>query len=357
MRTVRKKRQRVRRRRNEYLHWAARTIDVSDRLSLTLCLAVIAHLVAILGVGFKPEEEPREHTSVMEVVLVRKTTPTAPPDEEVQALAQANLSEQGGKSPDDVLPTLPEPAPLVPVEDMPMAAEPSMDMPDMPIPEQLVQPETSLQDIHETMAEVAEEPILPPEPMMQQESTEAVLVPVEAVAEEQQPEVESAVAHARPTPPSPVPPNLDTQLEAADLITSSYQIAALSAEIKRKLDERAKRPRRQFVSASTREYKYAAYMEAWRQKVERVGNLNYPREARRRSLTGSLILDVALYPDGSLEAITVRRSSGNRILDDAAIYIVTLAAPFAPFPEGIHEEVDILHITRTWQFLNSDGFR
>lgn len=356
MGAVRKKRPRGRRRRNEYLHWAARNIDVSDRLSLTLCLAVIAHLVAILGVGFRPEGESREHTSVMEVVLVRKTTPTAPPDEEVQALAQANLNEQGGKSPDDVLPTLPEPAPPVPVEDMPMSAVPSAEMPDMPVPEQLVQPQESLQDIHETVAEVAEQPASPPEPVMQQQVAEAALVPVDAVVEEQEPEA-AAAAPAQPTPPSPVPPNLDTRLEAADLITSSYQIAALSAEIKRKLDERAKRPRRQFVSASTREYKYAAYMEAWRQKVERVGNLNYPREARRRSLTGSLILDVALYPDGSLEAITVRRSSGNRILDDAAIYIVTLAAPFAPFPEGIREEVDILHITRTWQFLNNDGFR
>ena len=344
------------RRRNEYLHWAARTVDVSDRLSLTLCLAVIAHLVAILGVGFKPVADQREHTSIMEVVLVRKTTAEAPSDEEVQALAQANLNEQGGKALDDVLPTLPEPAPPVPVEDLPMAAEPSAEMPDMPVPEQLVQSEVDPLDVHEPLTEAVEEPTPPPEPVMQQpEVTEAALVPVEQESEPE-PEV-SATPTPQPTPPSPVPPNLDAQLDAADLITSSYQIAALSAEIKRKLDERAKRPRRQFISASTREYKYAAYMEAWRQKVERVGNLNYPREARRRSLTGSLILDVALHPDGSLEKITVRRSSGNRILDDAAIYIVTLAAPFAPFPEDIRKEVDVLHITRTWQFLNSSGFR
>lgn len=340
------------RRRGEWLQWSAQTIDTSDRLSLTLSLAVIAHLAVILGVGFKPEEELREHTSVMEVVLVRKTT-APPPDEQVRALGQANLHEQGGQVLDDVLPNLPEPAPPRPVEDLPMVAEPSPDLPDLPTPEQQVDPDALPRTVREYAEEVAREPALSPEPILHQETSETVLMPVEPESEPGP----AANVPVQPTPPSPVPPSLDSQLEAADLITSSYQIAALSSEIRRKLDERSKRPRRQFISAATREYRYAAYMEAWRQKVERVGNLNYPREVRRRSLTGSLILDVALYPDGSLDAITVRRSSGNHILDEAAIHIVTLAAPFSPFPEDIRKEVDILHITRTWQFLDSSGFR
>jgi protein TonB len=98
-------------------------------------------------------------------------------------------------------------------------------------------------------------------------------------------------------------------------------------------------------------------MEAWRAKVERVGNLNYPDDARKRQLSGSLILDVALNPDGSVNQITVRQSSGHKILDDAADRIVRLAAPFAPFPDDIRAETDILHITRTWQFLHNRGFR
>ena len=98
-------------------------------------------------------------------------------------------------------------------------------------------------------------------------------------------------------------------------------------------------------------------MEAWRAKVERVGNLNYPDAARKKKLSGSLILDVALNDDGSTNQITIRRSSGHKVLDDAAIRIVELASPYSPFPDHIREETDILHITRTWQFLNSHRFR
>jgi len=88
-----------------------------------------------------------------------------------------------------------------------------------------------------------------------------------------------------------------------------------------------------------------------------VGNINYPDEARKRKLSGSLILDVALNPDGSINQITLRRSSGHKVLDDAAVRIVNLASPYAPFPENIRKDTDILHITRTWQFLNNRGFR
>ena len=98
-------------------------------------------------------------------------------------------------------------------------------------------------------------------------------------------------------------------------------------------------------------------MEAWRAKVERVGNLNYPEAARKRNLSGSLILDVALSADGSINQITIRRSSGQKVLDDAAIRIVELASPYAPFPAQVRKETDILHITRTWQFLDQKGFR
>ena len=144
---------------------------------------------------------------------------------------------------------------------------------------------------------------------------------------------------------------------AASLLAISHEIASLNAKVARNMLAKAERPKRKFISASTREYKYAAYMEAWRAKVERVGNLNYPEQARKRKLTGSLVLAVALNPDGSINDIIVRRSSGHKLLDDAAIRIVRLAAPFSPFPDAILKETDILHITRTWQFLNNSGFK
>ena len=97
-------------------------------------------------------------------------------------------------------------------------------------------------------------------------------------------------------------------------------------------------------------------MDAWRRKVERVGNLNYPEEAERLGLSGNLLLDVALNPDGSVEDVVLRRSSGRRVLDDAAIRIVKLASPFTRFPEDIAQEVDVLHIVRTWVFHSGNVF-
>ena len=96
-------------------------------------------------------------------------------------------------------------------------------------------------------------------------------------------------------------------------------------------------------------------MVEWRRKVERVGNLNYPDRAARLGLSGNLLLEVALNPDGTVADIALRRSSGEPILDDAAVRIVKLAAPFAPFPPGIAEDVDILHIERTWFFHSDRG--
>ncbi|MGR8921726.1 MAG: energy transducer TonB, partial [Gammaproteobacteria bacterium] len=165
--------------------------------------------------------------------------------------------------------------------------------------------------------------------------------------------VEQAEAEPRPVEQPVETPRLPT---AAQLLTRSFALASLNAELQERLDSKAERPRRKYISANTREYRYAAYMEAWRAKVERIGNINYPNEARERGLAGNLLLDVSLNPDGSVREIVVRRSSGHRLLDDAAIRIVELAAPFAEFPPEILEETDILHITRTWKFVNNQNF-
>ena len=95
-------------------------------------------------------------------------------------------------------------------------------------------------------------------------------------------------------------------------------------------------------------------MSEWVRKVERVGNLNYPDAARREGITGKLLLDVALNPDGTIRNISVLRPSGHSLLDEAAVRIVNLAAPYAPFPPDIRKDADVLHITPTWEFSTTN---
>ena len=150
-------------------------------------------------------------------------------------------------------------------------------------------------------------------------------------------------------------PSPTKRMTADDLLAQSNQeIQRLSAELDIKMEAYAKRPRRKFISAATQEYKYAAYLSAWKRKVERIGTLNFPDEAKRKKMYGNLVLHVSILRDGTIEKILLKRSSGHKVLDDAAIRIVRLAAPYAPFPKDIAAEVDVLDITRTWQFLTGN---
>lgn len=112
--------------------------------------------------------------------------------------------------------------------------------------------------------------------------------------------------------------------------------------------------RRVTLTPGMKDYRYSQYLEDWRRKVERVGAMNYPEEARGKFF-GSLVLSVALRPDGSVDRIVIVRSSGNPVLDEAAKRIVTFAAPFAPFPPDIRQETDYLDITRTWNFTRGNA--
>ena len=105
----------------------------------------------------------------------------------------------------------------------------------------------------------------------------------------------------------------------------SVDMARLAAEIDRRQELMAKRPKRKFISASTQEYEYASYMRAWVQKVERVGNLNYPEQARRQGLGGRLIMTVSVGRDGEVKGVLINTSSGKKLLDDAAVKVVQLA--------------------------------
>lgn len=113
----------------------------------------------------------------------------------------------------------------------------------------------------------------------------------------------------------------------------------------------SKREQVRQISVATHQSRDAAYLQQWLERVERIGNLNYPKEARARRLHGDLQLLVAIRADGSLQRIELRRSSGHRVLDQAAVRIVQQAAPFAPLPENIRQDTDVLEIIRTWQFL------
>jgi protein TonB len=277
----------------------------ADRLGLTLLVAAILHAAIILGVTFSPEllirTAPGKHPP-LQVTLVHQRSDTAP--EEAELLAQANL-EGGGTSRDNLRPQSPSYTPLP----QPQAgAGMAVTLPAAPPP--------STHTARET-------------PLTQRESAHAVQ---EAMT---QPE--------RPRQP----------MTAEQRVARSMEIATLSAEISQSMEAYAKRDKHRYISAQAREYRDAAYLDAWRAKIERIGNLNYPEEAKRRNISGNLLLDVAINADGSLNSITLLRSSGSKILDDAAMRIVKLAAPFAQFPDELRSDTDVLHITRTWEFLDS----
>ncbi|WP_237068457.1 energy transducer TonB [Microbulbifer guangxiensis] len=136
-----------------------------------------------------------------------------------------------------------------------------------------------------------------------------------------------------------------------DLPLSNPEIASLQARLDKIRQTIAQRPRvRRLTSVATRASEDAEYLHAWRQRVEAVGNDNFPEEALQRQITGSLRMMVRLLPSGAVEEVRILESSGETILDDAAQQIVRLSAPFAPFPAEIRKEADRLEIIRTWRF-------
>jgi len=135
--------------------------------------------------------------------------------------------------------------------------------------------------------------------------------------------------------------------------SQNTQTAKLAAEISNTIEQQASIERTKYLNSSTRAFTPAKYMRQWIDRVERVGNLNYPDQARRKKLSGTLILDVVINSEGELVKTDLRQSSGHQILDDAARRIVKLAAPYAAFPRKLRAEADVIHITRSWEFLNS----
>jgi protein TonB len=164
-------------------------------------------------------------------------------------------------------------------------------------------------------------------------------------------EVQARTAQAAAAPAEQTAP----QPSGRDLADLALAAIRLQAQIDRQIEEYQKRPRKKFIGASAAEYRFAQYEEDWRAKVERVGTVNYPAEARGK-MYGNLRLTVTIRPDGAVESIELDRSSGLKVLDNAAFRIVRMASPYAAFPASIRRDTDLIVITRTWFFDRGDKF-
>ena len=268
----------------------------TDRLALMLFIAAALHALVIFGVGFDAFDRnpPEQDTPTLDITVVNPNE--APPPEDYDYLAESN-QEGAGNTEEKIHPQ----------EQLIEQAPPARPTESKPAATRLLSRDDSRQKTE-----------LQTEPEPEQETE---------------------------------------QTEAAELINRSMEMLTLNQQINQSLQAYSKAPKSKFISSRTREFKYASYMRDWVQKVERVGELNYPDSARRQHLSGKLIVQVALYPDGSVREITIRKPSGYKILDDAAVRIVKLAAPFAPFPDDIKKETDVLYITRTWVFTSGNRLK
>jgi protein TonB len=162
---------------------------------------------------------------------------------------------------------------------------------------------------------------------------------------------------AAPAPKPVEEPEAVVQPSVNELMQRTLEAMRIEARVAREMEVYQQRPKRRFVGARAEEYRFARYIEDWRAKIERIGNLNYPEAARQSKIYGSLLLTVSIRSDGSVEAVEINRSSGQRVLDAAAVKIVEMSAPFAAFPPDIKRDTDVLHITRTWMFTKGDELR
>lgn len=271
------------------------------RLTLALGVSLFLHAV-LLSIHFKlPEKLDSMRQQALDVILVNARHATQP--DKAQAKAQANLDGGGN------------------VAEKRRARTPLPPTPQTQAGDDLVAAQQRVAELEARQQAV----------LMQTQAAQPVTVEAN-----------------RPAPPN--------ALSGRDLASRALALARLEGEIAKDIDEYNQRPKRRFLGTRVEEYRFAQYVEDWRQKVERIGNLNYPDSARGK-LYGSLVLTVAIKSDGELERVELNRSSGHKVLDAAALRIVKLAAPYAAFPEAVRRDTDILEITRTWSFTGADQLR
>ncbi|MBB1059202.1 energy transducer TonB [Lysobacter spongiae] len=272
--------------------------DENQRLTATLVLSLLFHGVLLLGVGFALESAAPV-VPTLDVILTQTQSPLT----QAQADFLAQASNQGGGEHEKT---------------------------------------TRPRDNQTGQAPQAEAGVAP--------------VPLRAQSPAAQPPPEARVVAStrgedRAPPARDTPDPDELPLPRGDRkVERDMAMARLAAEIHLRSERYAKRPKRKFVSASTQEYAWAAYLREWVDRVERVGNLNYPDEARRRRLAGQVVISVAIRRNGSVERAEIIKSSGTPLLDASALRIARLAEPYPPLPRT-EEDPDILHVTRTWNFL------
>ncbi|TDR19529.1 energy transducer TonB family protein [Marinicella litoralis] len=263
---------------------------------MTLTLALLTLSLIILGVSFRHKQTQPEVIHSMDVILSKKSNPEAPDDAEY--LAQNNQIGGGTKDKKS------RPTNLFSATSM--------------VAEGQAKQETHKQQKQQT----------------KQYETQLITAQQSAL------KIKSNQ------------PNKDKNDQVANKLneTKEQRLAKIKDEIARKIENYAKKPRSKYVSSSTKAYEFAPYINNWVRKVERTGDLNYPEQAKNKSFIGNVMLTVGINKDGSIHEIKVIKSSDYNFLDEAAKHIVKLAQPFDPLPES-NERVDILYITRTWQFL------
>lgn len=279
---------------------------VRDRLQITLFLAALFHGIIILGISFgAPAFVANNALPALEVLLVGNNLPEAAQNPDANYLA--NRSQQGaGNTTEDRRAESPQTS-LVP-----------FDNPGIAQGQALVSQEAGLERAAsaEVLASSAESPqaVHSADNAETQSSTEQTAL----------------LMHAGPV--SPIPSSDDDEQ------------VVLKGRNEREL----------VITPNTRESGVAVYLDAWKRKVERIGTLNYPNEARRRGLSGSPVLEVAINSNGEMEDIVVRRSSGHAELDQAALAILKLATPFDPFPSGLRKRHGSIRFAYEWQFLSGE---
>jgi periplasmic protein TonB len=279
-----------------------------DRLATAIFAAALVHGLLILGVKFTAPKPPGDALPTLEVLLV----PPGPddPQENAGAAYIAQRTQTGaGTGTENRRASLPE------ARDEQTAPPAGTEVEDAPV--------TPADDPEGAVSVLARRALQ-----------------AERLATGVEPRPEPPVFHALPTPAVPTV-GLNASVADRDL----YLRGQRSADGK--------------LLADTRESAIASYLDGWKRRIERVGTLNFPNEARRRQLSGNPVLEVAIRANGSLETVLVRRSSGHRELDEAAVGIVRLAAPFEPFPTALRERYPVLRFAYEWQFidgrLGSDG--
>ena len=280
-----------------------------DRLGLTVFFALAVHAIIILGVSFNVDDLfKNDNAPTMEITLVSSQSRDAP--EEADYLAQTN-QKGGGNVDKKVRPTSPFSNPN-------------------PTPENGLAPDSKMA-------------YSPPELKKKEQQRKLMTA-------KQSPFARDSKEFKRDIP-------IETKSEqAAQMFERSREFARLHAEIQELKQAYEHTPHHTYVTGiNAKEYRFASYIEAWRDKVEKFGSLNYPEDAIRQNINGSLLLDVGINPDGTIESMKILRSSGHQMLDKAATQIVKMAAPYPPLTQAILKDTDILHISLVWRFRVKQG--